>query len=72
MGQKFKLDGTEYDVENLTDQGKATLGSLQFVNSKIQELNSMQALLQRAKNSYIDSLKKEVLSAKAGLLIDGN
>ena len=68
MGQKIKLDDKEYDVENLSDQAKATLASLQFATTRMQELTNMQALLQRAKNSYVESLKKEILSNKAGFL----
>ena len=69
MGQKLKLGENEYEVENLSDQAKATLASLRFADTRIQELVNMQSLLQRAKNSYIDSLKKEMLTNKAGLLI---
>ena len=68
MGQKIKLDDKEYDVENLSDQAKATLALLQFVTTQMQELTNMQALLQRAKNSYVDSLKTEMLSSKSGFL----
>ena len=69
MGQKLKLGENEYEVETLSDQAKATLASLQFADTRIQELGNMKSLLQRAKNSYIDSLKKEMLTNKAGLLI---
>ena len=68
MGQKIKLDDKEYDVENLTDKAKAALALLQFATTRIQELTNMQALLQRAKNSYVDSLKKEMLSNKSGFM----
>ena len=68
MVQKIKLDDNEYNVENLSDQAKAALASLQFATARIKELNNMQALLQRAKNSYVDSLKKEMLSSKSGFL----
>ena len=61
MAQKFKINDKEYDVENLSDQGKSTLVSLQFATMRIQELNNMKALLQRSKNSYLESLKKEML-----------
>ena len=72
MGQKFKLGDKEYDVENLenlSDQGKATLASLQFATTRVQELNNMQALLQRAKKSYIETIKMEMVASKAGLLL---
>ena len=68
MGLKINLDGNEYDVENLSDQAKATLASLEFATTREKELKNMQALLQRAKNSYVDSLKKEMRSSKSGFL----
>ena len=66
MEQKIKLDDKEYDVENLTDQARVTLALLQFATTRTQELSNLKALLQRAKNSYVDSLKKEMLSKKSG------
>ena len=69
MGQKIKLDDQLYEVEKLSGQGKVTLASLEFVMAKMQELNNMQALLQRAKNSYIESIKQEMVASKAGFLL---
>jgi len=69
MSKKIKLDGEEYLLEDLSDQAQAALKSLQFVTTRVQELTNMQALLQRAKNSYVDSLKKEMLSSKGGFLL---
>ena len=68
MGQKFKLEDKEYDVENLSDQAKATLASLQFATTRMQELSNMQALLRRAKISYMETIKQEMVASKAGLL----
>ena len=70
MASKIKLGDTEYDAANLSDQGKSVLNLLQFSTQKLQELNNMQAVLQRAKNSYIESLKQEILAQKAGYLLD--
>jgi hypothetical protein len=70
MGQKIKLDGKEYEVNDLSDQAQAALSSLNFANKRMQELVNMQALLQRAKNSYLESLKREMISKKAGFLIE--
>lgn len=69
MGQKIKLDDKEYEVENLSDQAKATLASLNFATTKMQELNNIQALLQCAKNSYISSIKQEMVASRAGFLV---
>ena len=68
MDQKIKLDDKEYSVESLNDHSKAQLALLRFTTARIQELNNMQALMQRAKNSYVESLKQEMLSSKSGLL----
>ena len=70
MSQKIKLGDKEYDAGDLSDKGKATLASLQFATLRIKELNNMQALLVRAKNSYVESLKKEMISSKAGYLLE--
>lgn len=69
MAQKIKLEDKEYDVDSLSEAARAKLASLQFTTEKIQELTNMQALLQRAKNSYIETLKREMLSSKAGILL---
>jgi len=68
VAQKLKLDDKEYDVSDLSENARAQLTSLQFVDEKLKELTNMQALLQRAKNSYVEGLKKEMISNKAGLL----
>lgn len=66
MEKKFKLGDQEYDAANLSERGQSTLAHLNFTSVRIQELSNMQALLQRAKNSYVDQLKKEMLSSKSG------
>ena len=70
MGQKIKIDDMEYDVDKISDEARKHLISLQFTTSKLQELKNMQALLTRAKNSYMETIKKEILSEKAGFLFN--
>jgi len=70
MTNTIKLGDKEYSTDNLSDNGKVALASFQFTRKRIKELRNMHALLQRAKNSYIDGIKKEVLSSKAGLFIN--
>jgi hypothetical protein len=70
MPEKIKIGDHEYAVDDFSESGKAHLASLTFTIEKLRELNNMQALLQRAKNSYVDSLKKEVLAAKSGFIIE--
>lgn len=68
MAKMIKLDDTEYEVENLSDTAKATLAQLEFVTQHLSELKNMCKLLQRARKSYIGSLKNEMLAEKAGFL----
>jgi hypothetical protein len=70
MSQIIKLDSKEYDTKDFSDRAKATLLLLDFATKRMQELANMQALLQRAKNSYVDNLKMEMLSDKAGFLLE--
>ena len=67
---KLKLDDKEYDTENLSDHAMSVLSLMQFSNKRIQELSNMQAVLQRAKHSYIENLRKEMLSDKAGFMFN--
>ena len=60
MAQKINIDNREYDLTDLSDQGKeGNLLSLQFTNEGCKKLSNMQALLQRAKNSPVNGLKKK-------------
>ena len=70
MADKIKIGDNEYSADDFSETGKVHLASITFTIEKLQELNNMQALLQRAKNSYVDSLKKEVLAAKSGFIIE--
>lgn len=72
MSQKFILDDKEYEVDDVNDSMKAILASLQFSDMRIEELTNIQILLQRAKKGYVESLKTEILSGKAGFLFGEN
>ena len=70
MGQKFTLDEKEYDIEDLSASANANMVALQFTTNRINELDNMLKLLECAKNGYITSLKKEIVSEKAGFLLE--
>ena len=67
MSQKFSLDGEEYDISTLSDEGKNLIAALDSVNKQLQYASNMRAILTRAKNSYISELKSEVVKGKTGL-----
>ena len=66
MPQKIKIDNQEYELDQLTDKAKSTLKALQFVTQRIKELDNMRILLRRAKNSYVQGLKEEIIRNKGG------
>jgi hypothetical protein len=70
MDQTIQVDDREYDFENLSEEAKARLSSIQFIDVQIHELKNMQAILRRAQNSYIESIKQEVISNKAGFFLE--
>jgi hypothetical protein len=68
VANKVRVDDKEYDVSELSDRAKSTIALLEFAERRIGELANMRALLQRAKISYVESLKREVISDKAGFI----
>ena len=63
---KIQLDDKEYDVVKLSDRAKKLTHDLQDVSARIQVSQNMVAVLTKAKRAYIEELKSEMLSAKAG------
>ena len=70
MAKILKLDGVDYDIEGLSGDAQRLLVLYRYSNARVLEIESMHAVLQRAKNSYIEGLKKEIVSNKAGFFID--
>ena len=57
---KIKLDDVEYNTEDLSDHGQATLKSLQFLEVQLQKLKSEIAVYQTAQRTYVAALKAEI------------
>lgn len=57
---KITVDGIEYNSEDLTDNGKAQLASLQFLETQMNKLKSEIAVYQTARNSYVAKLRAEL------------
>jgi hypothetical protein len=57
---KITVDGIEYNTEDLSDNGKAQLASLQFLEVQMSKLQNEIAVFQTAKNAYISALKAEL------------
>ena len=70
MSQKIKLDDKEYDLNELSETAQANLRHIEFINGRIKDLQNNEVLLNRAQSGYIEDLKKEILSNKAGIIFD--
>jgi len=57
---KITVDGIEYNTEDLSDNGKVQLASLQFLEVQMSKLQNEIAVFQTAKNAYISALKAEL------------
>lgn len=57
---KITVDGIDYNTEDLSDNGKAQLASLQFLEVQITKIKNEIAVYQTAKNAYVTALKAEL------------
>lgn len=57
---KIIVDEIEYNTEDLTENGKAQLASLQFLEVQMNKIKSEIAVYQTARNSYMAILKAEL------------
>lgn len=57
---KITIAGVEYETDNLSENGKAQLASLQFVDAQMNKIQSEIAVFQTARNAYVIELKKEL------------
>ena len=57
---KITIDGIEYNTEDLSENGKAQLASLQFLEVQMNKIKSELAVYQTARISYSKALKTEL------------
>ena len=58
--QKVSIDGTEYIIDDLSDNAKTQLMNIQFVDAQIQQLNNEWAVADTARIGYTRALKSEL------------
>ena len=57
---KIKLDDVEYDTEDMSDNAKAQVASLQFNEAHMNRLRNELAIADTAKIAYVNALKVEL------------
>ena len=58
--QTVSIDGNEYVLDDLSENAKAQLLNIQFVDAQIQQLNNEWAVADTARIGYTRALKSEL------------
>ena len=62
--QTVTVDGIEYNLDDLSDNAKAQLTNIQFVDLQLQQLNNELAVSDTARIGYTNALKNELNKIK--------
>lgn len=62
----IRIDDKDYELDQLSDEAKAQLASLQFVDAELQRLNAQAAVLQTARMAYAKALS-DALTGRSSL-----
>ena len=57
---KIKIDDVEYDTDDMSDNAKAQVASLQFNEAHMNRLRNELAIADTAKIAYVNALKQEL------------
>lgn len=60
------IDNKPYELDSLSNEAKAQLVSLQFVDAELARLQAQVAALQTARMAYAKALQESLLKAPAG------
>jgi hypothetical protein len=67
LPKTLELDGIQHNVSDLSTQSQKFLKVYLDSQAIIAEREKLEIILTRAKNSYLQELKQEILTKKAGL-----
>lgn len=62
----IRIDEKDYELDSLSEEAKAQLTSLQFVDAELLRVNAQTAVLQTARNAYARALS-DALAASTTL-----
>lgn len=62
----IKIDGKNYDLDQLSTEAKAQLQSLQFVERELARLQGKTAAMQTARNAYAKALRAALPALPTG------
>ena len=62
----IRIDNIDYDLDTLSDDAKAQLRSIQFVDQELARLQMQMAAMQTARNAYVNALKAALPVVRGG------
>ena len=62
--EKITIEGTDYYLEDLSDDAKSQIANIQFVDAQIQQFNNEWAVADTARIGYANALKSEIEKSK--------
>ena len=65
---KINIDNVDYDLETLSEEAKAQLSSLQFVEAELARLSAQTAVTQTARIAYSKALKAALPSSEGNTM----
>ena len=60
----IKIDDVEYKLDHLSEDAKAQIASIQFVDAQLQQLNNELAVADTARIGYTNALQVELAKIK--------
>ena len=54
---EFTLDGKSYDIDQMSDEARAHLISINFADAELRKINAQRAIFETAKSVYAKALK---------------
>ena len=60
ISNKITIDDVEYNLDELSDEAKAQLMNIQFVDAQLQQLNNELAVSDTARIGYTNAIKGEL------------
>ena len=60
----IEIDGQTYQLDDLSDEAKAQMINIQFVDNQIQQLQNELAVADTARIGYTNALKNEFVKGK--------
>ena len=63
--EKITIDNMEYDLANASDEAKAQIANLQFVNEQLLQRNNELQIAETAKIGYSRALNRELEKIKS-------